>query len=248
MRNLSDEQWQVLADGMARELARIAPDWTEHNSHDPGITVLEVLAYTLNDLRFRAEPLDTSGRALARRVAQLAESLAVGTATDDCPPGLQRLNYFSGRLLSADDFTAEQNYFREKARRHNRMLHGWGVVSGLGVTLESSGSGAQVVVAPGLAIDKRGEEIEVCAPAMLPLPAQGTALLVLLHYAEQPCCPVEAPLVEAEAQTFFSRLTETFSATLAPTADDTALALARLNFSQGQWLLDREFSVVRVRV
>ena len=28
----------------------MTPDWTDHNSHDPGITMLEVLAYTAEAL------------------------------------------------------------------------------------------------------------------------------------------------------------------------------------------------------
>ena len=246
MRKLSDEQWQSLTSGLAREIARHDPNWTEHNMHDPGITVLEVLAYALTDLQYRT--LDATGRALARRVALLAESLTVGTAADDCPPGAQRVNYFPGLLLTDDDLTAEQDYFRDKARRHNRLLHGVGVVSGLSVTLEPSGSGAQVVIAQGLALNARGDEIEVTAPLALPLPAQGNSLLVLLHYAEQPCRPVLTPATDEDAPAVFSRITETFSATLAPTADDTAVALARVNFSQGRWMLDPDFSPARVRV
>jgi hypothetical protein len=247
MRKLSDEQWQSLASGLAREIARVDPDWTEHNTHDPGMTVLELLAYALTDLQYRST-LDASGRALARRVAQLAASLGAATGADDCPPGMQRLNYFFGRLLSADDFTAEQNYFRDKAHRHNRLLHGVGVVSGLGVTLEGTGSGAQVVIAPGLALNSRGEEIEVNAPTGLPLPTQGTSLLVLLHYAEQPCRAVPAPATDEDAPAVFSRITETFTATLAPTTDYTAVALARVKFGQRRWRLDRGFSTAKVRV
>jgi hypothetical protein len=41
--------------------------------------------------------------------------------------GLLRVNYFFGQVLGVD-FTAEQNYLREKFRRLNRLLHG--VVSG----------------------------------------------------------------------------------------------------------------------
>ena len=84
----------------------------------------------------------------------------------------------------------------------------------------------------------------------MPLPAQGKSLLVLLHYAEQPCRPVPAPAMDpqAESQARFSRITETFSATLAPGADDTAVALARVNFSRGRWALDRKFKAAKVRV
>jgi hypothetical protein len=44
---------------------------------------------------------------------------------------LERVKYFSRQLLTADDMTADQDYFRNKMRRHNRYLHGWGVVCGM---------------------------------------------------------------------------------------------------------------------
>jgi len=50
-----------------------------------------------------------------------------------CPsvPEFRRLNYVYGQLLGVADFQAEQSYFREKQRLHNRCLHGFGVVCGL---------------------------------------------------------------------------------------------------------------------
>lgn len=252
MRTLSKEQWQSLASAMTREMTRVVPDWTTHNKHDPGVTVLELLAYALTELQYRSNTLDADGRALARRVAQLADALVGLTGTHDCPPGLQRVNFFTGQLLSVADFTAEQDYIRHKTHRRNRVLHGVGVVTGLNVTLERTGSNARVVIAPGLAFNARGEEIEVSAPTSLALPAQGKVLLVLLHYAEQPCRPIPAlandPQADPQEAVSFSRITETFSATLAPNTDDTAIALARLNFSRGQWRLDRKFKAAKARV
>src|SRR4029077_4816942 len=46
-------------------------------------------------------------------------------------PEFRRLKYTYGQLLGVADFQAEQNYFREKQRLHNRCLHGYGVVCGL---------------------------------------------------------------------------------------------------------------------
>ena len=250
MRKLSEEQWQSVASALQREMTRLAPDWTAHNTHDPGITVLELLSYALTELHYRSNTIDANGRALARHVARLADSLAGVTGTDDCPPGPQRVNYFSGMQLGADDFTTEQDYFLRKIHRRNRALHGAGVVTGLSVKLERTGSNARVVIAPGLAFNPRGEEIEVSVPTALPLPAQGQSLLVLLHYAEQPCRPVAAPAMDppADSQVRYSRITETFSATLAPGTDDTAVALARVNFSRGRWVLDRKFKAPKVRI
>ncbi|GEM_PF-994014 len=247
MRKLSEEQWQSVANALVREMAHVAPDWTAHNTHDPGITVLELLSFALTDLQHHQYKLDPHGRVLARQIAQLAQSLSSKDSTGDCPPGLQRVNYFTGQLLGVDDFAAEQDYIRNKIHGRNRLLHGAGVVSGLQVTLERAAGKTQVVIAPGLAFNARGEEIDVGAPTSLPLPPQGKSLLVLLHYAEQPCRPVPAPATDAQADaqehTPFSRITETFTAMLAPSADDTAVAVARLNFTRGRWTLDRKFRV-----
>jgi hypothetical protein len=70
-------------------------------------------------------------------------------------PKLERLNYFNGRILSADDFKLEQSYFIDKQRLHNRYLHGWGIVSGLDVSIKAG----KVHVEPGVAIDCAGNEI-----------------------------------------------------------------------------------------
>lgn len=48
-RNWSD----LLAEGLAR-IPRRAPDWTDHNLHDPGITLLELLAYKTEQLLFQS--------------------------------------------------------------------------------------------------------------------------------------------------------------------------------------------------
>ena len=43
---------------------------------------------------------------------------------------LERPRYFPRQLMTPAEMILEQDYFREKLRRHNRMLHGWGVVCG----------------------------------------------------------------------------------------------------------------------
>jgi hypothetical protein len=45
-------------------------------------------------------------------------------------PGNERPRYYARQLVTPDDMTLEQDYFRAKLRRHNRYLHGWGVVCG----------------------------------------------------------------------------------------------------------------------
>ena len=74
------------------------------------------------------------------------------------PRAPRRPRYFTGQLLTAEDFEAEQSYLLGGRRSDTRHLHGFGVVCGLGVT--PSGKGG-VTVGPGLAIDGLGREIVV---------------------------------------------------------------------------------------
>ena len=62
-----------------------------------------------------------------------------------------------GMLLGVADFETEQAYHRGKMRLHNAWAHGWGVLWGLGVSVDA-GKG-EVAVAPGLALDGRGREL-----------------------------------------------------------------------------------------
>lgn len=97
---------------------------------------------------------------------------------------LKRPRFFNGKLLSAADFDLEQQYFREKFRRHNRSLHGFGVVSGLKVTT----SAGKIVITPGLALDCLGNEVVVGALESIPYAAitvNGNTAYVNLRFAEE---------------------------------------------------------------
>jgi hypothetical protein len=48
------DQRQLFDIGLAAVRRRSARTWTDHNTHDPGITQLELLAYALTDLAYRA--------------------------------------------------------------------------------------------------------------------------------------------------------------------------------------------------
>jgi hypothetical protein len=84
--------------------------------------------------------------------------------SSQCPGcgALERVRYFPRQLLTADDLATEQAYHREKMRRHNRYLHGWGVVCGCSVEPIAGASGWRVRVSPGYAIAPTGDEIQIC--------------------------------------------------------------------------------------
>jgi hypothetical protein len=76
-----------------------------------------------------------------------------------CGEQLERVRYFPRQLLTADDMRVEQEYFREKARRHNRYLHGWGVVCGCVVEPVPAAKTWTVRVCPGYVVGPQGDEI-----------------------------------------------------------------------------------------
>lgn len=94
---------------------------------------------------------------------------------------LKRTRYFPGRILTAEDFIREQTYFLDRARRHNRFLHGWGVISGLEVGLTAID---EVQVSPGIAIDCAGNEIAVPTPACIKINSAKARWFVALRYTQ----------------------------------------------------------------
>jgi hypothetical protein len=127
---------------------------------------------------------------------------------------LKRPRYTTGQLLTAADFTLEQEYFRKKLKRHNRSLHGFGIVSGLKVSTESG----QIVVAPGLALDCEGNELVVGARQIISATIDLGVLYVNVHYVEVCEEPVPVALDESGASTLgqASRIRESFALSLAP--------------------------------
>jgi hypothetical protein len=168
-------------------------------------------------------------------------------------PTLRRVNYFEGRLLSADDFRAEQAYHREKARLHNRRLHGCGVVSGLTVSLAGGASRPAITVKPGVGIDAAGNELELDAERSLAIGVKARAFLVVLRYVERPVEPLPSVATGDDADaTGFARIEEDCEAVLVPDdpprrRDEAGLPLARYVRAGSAWQRDRAFRVGRVR-
>ncbi len=74
---------------------------------------------------------------------------------------IERNRYFYGKLLTVRDFEAEQNYMDIKHRLINRVVHGAGVVCGLGV---SAGDDTTLLIGSGMALDYLGREIMLETP------------------------------------------------------------------------------------
>jgi hypothetical protein len=142
----------------------------------------------------------------------------------------ERPRYFFGRIIDVEDLEREQLYHREKARRHNRLLHGWGIVRGLEVHASTHGT-REVTISPGYALDRRGEEVVVSRSVSVDLSghAAGTTVYVAVRYDEKPERPVPTPLGQE-----FSRVRETFAVEVSNTVPTKPLVfLAEVELGRG---------------
>lgn len=98
--------------------------------------------------------------------------------TATVPSPSQRVVYRNGILLDASDFQQEQSYHRSRLALALSLIHGFGTIAGLRV--EHSPGGAigpdgephppeQIMVHPGIALDRAGHLIEIKTPQCLRL-------------------------------------------------------------------------------
>jgi hypothetical protein len=79
-----------------------------------------------------------------------------------------RNTWFDGKVITAADFVTEQDYFLTMHHRHDRLLHGWGVVCGLRVRAHPTPAcrPQYVVIEPGSALDCCGREVRIDQPTL----------------------------------------------------------------------------------
>ncbi|HMO59586.1 MAG TPA: putative baseplate assembly protein, partial [Roseiflexaceae bacterium] len=53
MPNLDDRHFQDLVDEAKRRIPHYCPEWTDHNVHDPGVTLIELFAGIVDTLLYR---------------------------------------------------------------------------------------------------------------------------------------------------------------------------------------------------
>lgn len=124
----------------------------------------------------------------------------------------ERPRYYARQLVTPDDMTLEQDYFRNRLRRHNRYLHGWGVVCGAEVV--EATKPWKVIVKAGFVLGPYGDEIfiesdqcvdvrKLCVPPesqdeecleAQPAPAQTEDQWLAIRYVEKKTRLVKVPL------------------------------------------------------
>jgi hypothetical protein len=116
----------------------------------------------------------------------------------------QRVNYYFGKMMTVRDFQDQQKYYNEKRWMLNRLGLGWGVLCGLKVEPCANGEDPVVIVHPGFALDRNGNEIWVAEPSTLNLKEylgdslpeeEPTEYYITIKYKE---CPIEPRPIPVE--------------------------------------------------
>ena len=232
------KQWLTLTAALDRTMREHAPGWTDHNAHDPGQTVLEIMAYLAEDLLDHARAVEGGAATVSRIVRALDAYAGKPIATS----GTVRPNFFAGRLLTADDLREEQEYHREKHRRHLQLLHGFGVVDGLEIGVASDGT--TISIEPGVAIDGYGREIVLDDLLVLPIPTDTPSpICVVVQYAERMIDPMPVP----DGGTEPGHIEEGCDVSLMPGPGDDSIAVARLIRDGAAWRVDSTFVPSRIQ-
>ena len=142
-----------------------------------------------------------------------------------------RVRYFQGKLLSAEDLNAEQNYHRDKRRLQNRLLVPAGAISGR-VSVGNNG----FELSPGIAIDAHGNEIVVPSERLIPFPLNCDTAFVAISYLETPTDPVPASYPDGNG-TECSRIEEGYTVSLLTENPDSDgfVVLGKFVNRAGRW-------------
>jgi hypothetical protein len=116
--------------------------------------------------------------------------------------GLERVRFFPGQVLTADDMSQNNEWARKKLRRHNRFLHGWGIVCGCDVRPPTTGDKPwEVHICPGYILTPQGDEIYIASEARFDVAA-------CLLESDDPCayarpCPPLARRIDPQRRILY---------------------------------------------
>ena len=236
MSSLTDDELRDLARALATVLDARAPGWTGGPSGDPGVTLLQVMAFLAETVSSRQPSDETS--VLATLVRERLRAWTTSCETGDT----QRVRYFFGQLLSARDFQDEQSYHIGMRRHLVQCLLGAGVVRGLDVEVEGTGGQATVSVSPGCAVTAHGDLLVVDRCVRCTLRVPGSRVVVSLFHLEREVREVPAA---ASPATEASRIEERVGIECATDPSGDGVAIARLVLSDDGWHRDPTFAPVR---
>ena len=128
---------------------------------------------------------------------------------------LEKNRFFDGKLMTAGDMQAEQQYHADRLELVTRRTTASGIVGGLGVSVEQRDDELAVSVDAGVAIDAAGRPIVVETPTTKRLPApEGDECHLFVRFDETPLESVPVPDTDGPTtETESNRIVESFALT-----------------------------------
>jgi len=128
---------------------------------------------------------------------------------------LEKNRFFDGKLMTAGDMRAEQQYHADRLELVTRGTTSSGILRGLGVQSVETVDGDLVVsVDAGVALDGAGRPVVVETPTTRRLPApDGEACFLFLRFDETALESVPVPNANATSETESNRIVESFELT-----------------------------------
>ena len=240
---MRDNLFSDMAAELIERLRGQTPEW--ENVHDPAVQ--ELIAQ-----------LEEQAALMDRLKAELKDRLGIRQASQTIGTSLSRNHYFYSKMLTARDLQDEQDYFLGKHKRHNRYLHGAGVVLGLEVTLVDN----RVQINPGYALDCEGNEIIISETVELN-PPEMKEIYILLGHTEHKTEPTPTIGDSPGNHIEYNRIEEGFEITfephdpgyrhkcsdagLIPCGEPHPISIAKLHMERGNWHVDSSFEVSRIK-
>ena len=135
--------------------------------------------------------------------------------TAEAASQFEKNRFFDGKLMTAGDMQAEQQYHADRLELVSRETTSSGILRGLGVqSIETDDGDLVVSVDAGVAIDGAGRPIVVETPTTKRLPApDGEACHLFLRFDETALESVPVPDANAASETESNRIVESFELT-----------------------------------
>lgn len=163
----------------------------------------------------------------------------------------ERNNYYTGKLLTAQDFEIEQRYNNDKRRLLNRLTGANGILAGLGVILADDTS---IILQAGCALDASGREIVVPETRVIKLTTidgyaelETSCAYVGIAYEEQPAERMYSGMGDAKEQTVYNKVQERYHLRLMDEAQAAPVPAALEAYLSSQTLYtDADFTLRQV--
>lgn len=212
------------------------PEWTQLQSTDPGVTFVEVFAFLGDNLLIQNYPVTDAARvSLARIVAKF------GRGGKECDhQELESMKFFNGRILTSEDLSREQEANRERRIPCDKVLGGYGTLSGLEVQIDHT-EPTEVRVTPGIALSPSGRLIVVPCPKACVFPSEAKVAILSIGFSERQKAPVSVEVGICD-----TRIQDSYTLVLDTAIAEDSIPLAKFINTKGRWRRDRKFRPPRV--